>query len=173
MIGMLDSSQWTNGAGDPYGPATDRAREIYGQLLALGNQVGDAYVDAYQKTAAGIAEFQGTVAKAHASSGAAPASTGSAPAWQPGISATDVGAPLSEARERALEIGEKLQEMNKKITLACLNACELAALAVADCQEKIAATSDLEIVKAMGGARLELTREVTKACVSAAREIVA
>jgi hypothetical protein len=170
---MLDSSQWTNGAADGYGPATDRAREICGQLLALGSQVGNAYVDAYQKTAAGIAEFQSTVAKGRPSSGLAAAPAGAAPGWQPGIAAADVGVPLIDAREQALEIGEKLQEMNKKITLACLNACELAALAVADCQEKIAATSDLELVKAMGGARVELTREVTKAYVSAAREIVA
>lgn len=163
---MFDSSQSTNGVGDGYGIATARAREIYDQLLTLGNEVGAAYVDAYQKTAAGIAEFQDRVAKPGWFTGA-----NARPAWQPGSATTDAGEPLKKARARALEIGEKLQEMHKKIALASLNACELAALAVADCQAEIAATSGLELVETVGSARVGLTRKVTNAYVSAAREI--
>jgi hypothetical protein len=58
------------------------------------------------------------------------------------------------------------------MTLGFLNAYELAALAMADCQEEIAAMSGLELVKTVGEARGEFTREVTKACVSTARDIV-
>jgi hypothetical protein len=165
----FDNSQSTNGAGDGYATATatDSAREIYDQLLALANEVAAAYVDAYQKTADGIAKFQDTVAPAGWSS-----AVSGGPGWQPGSANGDVGEPLSEAGARSFEIGEKLQEMNKKITLAYLNACELAALAVTDCQEELTATSGVELVKAVGGARVGFTREVTKACVSAAREIV-
>jgi len=84
----------------------------------------------------------------------------------------DVPEPLHKAAERALESSEKLRERSKKVTLACLNACEVAALALADWQEEVAAASPLELVKTVGGVRAELTRDVAKACASTAREIV-
>jgi hypothetical protein len=39
-------------------------------------------------------------------------------------------------------------------------------------QEEVAAASPLELVKTVAGVRAGLTREVTKACASTAREIV-
>jgi hypothetical protein len=140
---------------------------MYEQLLALSNQVGAAYLEAYEKTAAGIGDFQTKVAG------------GGLPDWLDGAAAWPTGAPmgvdpepLHKAAERALEVSEKLRERSRKITLAYLNACEVAALAVADLQEEMAAASPLELVKTVGGARAELTRGVTKACTTTAREIV-
>jgi hypothetical protein len=155
-------------AGDPYTTVTDRAQEIYDQLLTVGKEVAAAYVDAYQKTAAGIAEYQDKVAEAGWTNGFGPEPGGPLRS----ATATDPTESLRSARTRALEISEKLQEMNKKIMLAYLNASELAGLAVADCQEELTAVGNLELVKTMGGARVSFGREMTKACVSAAREIV-
>jgi hypothetical protein len=166
---MSDGPQSTTTAGERNGVATDRAQEIYDQLLTVGKELADGYVDAYQKTAAGLAEFQDRVTSTGWSSGLGNGFGGGA---SPRNTTTDAADPLGTARERALEITEMLQEMNKKIMLAYLNACELAALAVADCQEELTAASDLELVKTMGGAGIALRREMTKACVSAAREFV-
>jgi hypothetical protein len=165
---MSNGPQLAN-AGDRNGTATDRAQEIYDQLLAVGKEVAAAYVQAYQKTAAGIAEYQDKVAKAGWSSGLRAGPNGQ---HARNAAGTEARESLRTARAQALEMSEKLQEMNKRITLAYLNACELAALAVADCQEELAATSKLDFVKMVGSARVEFNREMTKACVSAAREIV-
>jgi hypothetical protein len=127
----------------------DPATAIYEQLLALGNRVGAAYLGACEKAAAGIGEFQQTVASVTGSdwlSGAA--------GWQTG------------------DFSENLMEMSRKLTLAYLDACEVAALAVAECQEEVAAASGLEAVKTFGAARADVTREVTTACMSTARQIV-
>jgi hypothetical protein len=163
----MSSGTQSMNAGDLYGTVTDRAQEIYDQLLTVGKEVAAAYVDAYQKTATGIAEYQDKVAKVSWSNGL---STGLGA--QPRAVTTDGGESVWKARKRALDVSERLQEMNKRIMLAYLNACELAALALADCQEELAATSDLELVKMVGGARVAFRREMTKAYMSAAREIV-
>jgi hypothetical protein len=169
---MSNGAQSTT-TGDAYGMMSDRAQEVYDQLLTVGKEVASAYVEAYQKTAAGIAEYQDQVTKVGWSNGLGTASGfGTASGTQPTSLTTDAGDTLRTARKRALEISEKLQEMNKRIMLAYLNACELAALAVADCQEELTATSSLELMKTVGGARVAFRREMTKACVSAAREIV-
>jgi hypothetical protein len=163
---MSNGPQSTD-AGDRYGTATDRAQEIYDQLLRVGKELAASYVDAYERTAAGVAEFQDSVATSGWASGVSNGNGG-----RPRSVNADPGEPLRKASTRALEISEMLQEMNKKITLAYLNACELAALAVADCQEELTATSNLELVKTVGGARVAFRREMTKAYASAAREIV-
>jgi hypothetical protein len=170
---MSNGPQATN-AGDRYGTATDRAHEIYDQLLAVGKELAASYVDAYEKTAAGVAEFQDRVAKSGWSSGVGTGhvGVGNGHGGHARSATTDPGEAVRNARMRALEISEKMQEMNRKITLAYLNACELAALAVADCQEELTATSNLELVKTVGGARVAFRREMTKAYASAAREIV-
>jgi hypothetical protein len=162
-----DSAQKTRGGTDAIGGAPDHAREIYEQLLALSTQVGAAYLEAYEKTAAGIGDFQDRLAGA----GLPDWLDAGAAAW-PTVSPSQIAEPHHDAAELALEVSERLRERSKKVTLAYLNACEAAALAVADLQEEVAATSPLELVKTVAGVRAGLTREVTKACASTAREIV-
>jgi hypothetical protein len=165
----IDGAQTTRDAYDASGRAADHARDMYERLLALSNQVGAAYMEAYERTAAGIGDFQEKVAAA-----GVPDWFDAGAAWQktaaPPIG--DVPEPLHMAAERALESSEKLRERSKKVTLACLNACEVTALALADWQEEIAEASPLEFVKTVGAVRAELTRDVAKACASTAREIV-
>jgi hypothetical protein len=162
------TAQTTRSGTNANGGAPHHARDIYEQLLALSTQVGAAYLEAYEKTAAGIGDFQEKLAAA-----GLPDWLDAAAAWQ---TATPAGAiphePLHNAAERALEVSERLRERSRKITLAYLNACEVAALAVADLQEEFAAASPLELVKTVAGVRAGLTRDVTKACASTAREIV-
>jgi hypothetical protein len=155
-------------AADANGAASEHAREIYELMLGLSNQVRAAYMEAYEKIACRIGDFQEKVAAA------------GLPDWRDagGDSQTnrtptsDVPEPLYKAAERALESSENLRQRSKKVTLASLNACEVAALALADWQEEVAATSPLDLVKTVRGARAELTRDVTKAYASTAREIV-
>jgi hypothetical protein len=151
----------TNGGGP------DHARDIYEQLLALSTQVGAAYLEAYEKTAAGIGSFQEKLTAA-----GLPDWLDAAAAWQTAIPSGDIPEPVHDAAEHALEVSERLRERSRTVTLAYLNACEAAALAVADLQEDVAATCPLELVKTVAGVRAGLTREVTKACASTAREIV-
>jgi hypothetical protein len=162
-----DSAQTTRADTHTNGGAPDHAHEIYEQLLALSNQVGAAYLEAYEKTAAGIGDFQEQLA-----AGGMPDWLDAGAAWETATPATEIPEPLHNAAERALEVSERLRERSKKLTLAYLNVCEVAALAVADLQEEVAAASPLELVKTVAGARARLTREVTKACASTAREIV-
>lgn len=130
----------------------DHASAIYEQLLELSNRVGAAYLGAFEKAAAGIGEFQQTVASV----------TGSAD-WLSGGAGWETG---------GVDFSEDLRQMSKTLTLAYLDACEVAALAVAECQEEVAAATGLEAVKILGAARADVTREVTKACITTARQIV-
>jgi hypothetical protein len=157
----------TRNGTDPSAATPELARDIYEQLLALSNQVGAAYLEAYEKTAAGIGNFQQMLSAAQP-----PDWLDAAAAWPMASPAADFSEPFQEAAERALEVSEKLRERSRKVTLAYLNACEVAALAVADLQEEVAAASPIDLVKTVGGARAGLTRKVTKACTSTAREIV-
>jgi hypothetical protein len=162
------TAQTPRGGNDTNGGAPDHARDIYEQLLALSTQVGAAYLEAYEKTAAGIGDFQDKLAAT-----GMPDWLDAGAAWQAATPITEIpGEPFHNAAERALEVSERLRERSKKVTLAYLNVCEAAALAVADLQEEVAATSPLELVKTVAGVRAGLTREVTKACASTAREIV-
>jgi hypothetical protein len=162
-----DSAQTARGGTHANGGAPDHPREIYEQLLALSTQLGAAYLEAYEKTAAGIGDFQDKLAAA-----GLPDWLDSGAAWQAATPAGKISEPLQDAAERAIEVSEQLMERSKKVTLAYLNACEVAALAVADLQEEVAAASPLELVKTVAGVRAGLTREVTRACASTAREIV-
>jgi hypothetical protein len=161
-----DSAQTTRGGTNANGGAPNHARDIYEQLIALSTQVGAAYLEAYEKTAAGIGDFQEKLTAA-----GLPDLLDAAAAWQT-ATPSEISEPLHNAAEQALEVSERLRERSKKVTLAYLNACEAAALAVADLQEEVAATCPLELVKTVAGVRAGLTREVTKACASTAREIV-
>ena len=162
-----DAWQTAINGSDASETAADHAREIYEHLLALSNEVGAVYLEAYERAAAGIGDLQQKVA-ATGLPGWFEAGSG----WQAGAPYGDVSEPLHKAAERALDISEKLSQRSKKVTLACLNACEAAAVLVADWQEEVAAASPLELVKTVGEMRAELTREVTKACASTARELL-
>jgi hypothetical protein len=146
--------------------AADHAREIYQHLLALSTQVSAVYMEAYEKAAADIGDLQQKLA-----AGGFPLFTAGS-GWQAGTPFGDLSEPLQKAAERALEMSEKLSDGSKKVTLAYLNACEAAALAVADWQDEICASSPLEVVQTLGGMRAEMTREVTKACATSARELL-
>jgi hypothetical protein len=147
--------------------ATDHAREIYERLLALSNRVSAAYLDAYEEAASGIGEFQNTVATASDSD-----SLDRGADQQTGTPTADTYDPAREAGERAFEVSENLLDMSKQVTLACVNACEVAALALAECQVEVAAPGDLDLVKTVGDAHADLTRQVTEAYTSSARELV-
>jgi hypothetical protein len=167
---MTTNGAQTAGSGsDPTGAASEHAREIYELMLGLSNQVRAAYMEAYEKIACRIGDFQEQVAAA-----GLPAwrDAGGDPQTNPTPTTDDVPEPLYKAAERALESSENLRQRSKKVTLASLNACEVAALALADWQEEVAATSPIDLVKTVRGARAELTRDVTKAYASRAREIV-
>jgi hypothetical protein len=162
-----DSAQRARNGSDTSGVAGGHPGEIYEQLLALSTQVGAAYLEAYQKTAAGVGDFQEKLAAS-----GLPDWLDAGSAWQTAIPIDDIPEPILDAAERALEVSERLREKSKAITLAYLNACEAAALAVADLQDEVAETSPNELVKTAAGAGAGLTREVTQACTSTAREIV-
>ena len=155
-------------AGSGFSPeaAADQALEVCEQLLELSSELGAACMEAYEKTNAGIVEFQEKVGTSGMPDWLDPST------WQAGMSVGDVQGAAQLAAERALEVSEKLRERSKQVTLAYLNACEAAALAVADLQEELTAACPVELVQTMGGVRAGLTRQVTRACVSTAREIV-
>jgi hypothetical protein len=163
----IDAWQTEGTASDAKETAANHAREIYEHLLALSNQVGGAYVEAYERTAAGIGDLQRKLASAGFPDWFEPGS-----GWQAGTPFGDISEPLEKAAARALEMSEKLSERSKEVTLAYLNACEAAALAVADWQEEVAATSPLELMQTVGGMQAALTREMSKASGKAAREML-
>jgi hypothetical protein len=147
--------------------AADHAREIYNHLVALSDELSAAYFGAFEKAAAGVGDLQRQVAAA-----GLPGWLEAGGGWQPGAPYGNVVEPFEKAAERALEFGEKLKESSKKVTLTYLDACEAAALAAADLEEEVAAGSTLELVRTVGGMHAEITREVTKACASTARDIL-
>src|SRR3954454_3235476 len=102
-----DSAPQPRGGTNASGGAPEHAREIYEQLLTLSNQVGAAYLEAYEKTAAGIGDFQEKLAAA------------GMPDWLDAAgacqtvgppSAGDTPEPLQDAAERCLEVSERLME---------------------------------------------------------------
>jgi hypothetical protein len=141
-------------------------------MMALGNQLSSACMEAYEKAAAGMSDVQ-----RKASAGGMPAGIpgwfegggpwGTAPTMSP-----DAAEALNAAAEHALELGEKLSERSKTLTLACLDACEAAALAVAGWEEDFADACPIELVKTVASMRAAVTREVTKACCGNAREML-
>jgi hypothetical protein len=167
----MSTNAWqtaSNGSGtDANETAADHAREIYEHLLALSNEVGAVYVEAYEKAVAGIGDLQQQIAAA-----GLPSWFEAGSGWQAGSPYGDAPEALHKAAERVLEMSETLRQRSKTVTLAYLNACEVAALAIADWQEEVATASPLELVQTIGTMRAELTREVTKACASTAREML-
>ena len=163
-----DTWQTTSDGQDPNETVAQHAREIYSHLMELGNHLSSAYMEAFEKATAGMTDVQHRV------------STAGVPGWFEiggpwGASPTmspDAAEAFNTAAERTLELTEKLSERCKKVTLAYLDACEAAALAVADCEEDFAAACPMELVKTVGSTRASVTREVTKACCANAREML-
>jgi hypothetical protein len=147
---------------------TNPGHEASEQLLGLADKIGGAYAEAYQqlnaaysaafqKLAGGMAGLQGGVPDPQAFS-----------AMMDPSSLTD---RVDGAREDALAIGENLAEMGIEVGLACLRAVEEAAVALANCQERLTAASPFELFKSVSATHAELVRKVTRAGASTIREI--
>ena len=147
--------------------AAQHAREIYSHLFALSNHVSSACMEAYEKATAGMGDIQRKMTAT-----GMPGWLEAGGPWAAGAPSADAAEALNAAAEQVLELTEKLSERSKKVTLACLEACEAAALAVADWQEELAAASPVDLFKTIGSMRASVTREVTKACCGNAREML-
>jgi hypothetical protein len=75
-------------------------------------------------------------------------------------------------QQPAAPYDEKLVALNKKIVGAYLDAYEKAGIDLADYQRDSAKAANVEWVEAAGTAQSELTRQLTKAYVAAARDLV-
>src|SRR5258706_12783275 len=85
------SAQTAPGPTGTNGGGPDHAHEIYERLLALSNQVGAAYLEAYEKAAAGIGDFQEMLAL-----GGLPDWFDAGAAWQTAAPTGDIPAPLHD-----------------------------------------------------------------------------
>jgi hypothetical protein len=79
---------------------------------------------------------------------------------------------VDDVTEKLLGYNEKAIETGKKLTGTYIDSYEKAALGVAELQEKVAAATTVEWVATAASAQAGLTRELTKAYTSAARELV-
>jgi len=79
---------------------------------------------------------------------------------------------VDDVTEKVLEYNEKALETGKKLTGSFIESYEKAALGVAEFQEKVAAASTVDWVATAASAQAGLTRELTKAYTSVARELV-
>jgi hypothetical protein len=79
---------------------------------------------------------------------------------------------IETAADRAAELNDKLTSAGRKISLATLDSYEKTALGVADFQVKVAETSRVAWLQQVATTQADLTRDLTKAYVSAARELV-
>jgi hypothetical protein len=150
----------------PFG--TNPGQEASEQLLALADRIGGAYAEAYQQlNAAYSAAFQKLAVGMAGLQGGAPDPQALSAMMDPS-SLTD---RLDGAQEHALAIGENLAEMGIEIGLACLRAVEEAALAVANCEERITAATPFDLFKSAAATHAELVRKVTRAGASTIREM--
>jgi hypothetical protein len=79
---------------------------------------------------------------------------------------------FDEATEKLVSYNEKVVETSKKLTGTAIDAYEKAALGVADLHEKVAGASNVEWVTSVASTQAGLTRDLTKAYTSAARELI-
>ena len=88
--------------------------------------------------------------------------------------AAERAAEISEqAAKRVAELNEQAVTEGKKAGAAYLTSYEQAVLSLVDTYEKAAGATKVEWVASFATAQADLTREVTKAYTSAARELVA
>jgi hypothetical protein len=147
---------------------TNPGHEASEQLLALADKIGGACAEAYQQlNAAYSAAFQKLAVGMAGLQGGVPDPEALSTMMDPS-SLTD---RLGGAQEHAQAIGENLAEMGIEIGLACVRAVEEAAVAVANCQERITAASPFELFKSVSATHAELVRKVTRAGASTIREI--
>jgi hypothetical protein len=153
--------------------STWRAEEACEQLLALADNFGAAYADSYQQIAAAYVHAYQTFAlelDALPNKLANPLR----PDWPSGISsAVPLIDPLAAVQDRSLAIRESMSEMGRKISAACVDAGEQAALAAAECHERIAATSDVELLRSIATTHADLARKLAQANVDTLRQIIA
>ena len=79
---------------------------------------------------------------------------------------------LEAATERARETNDRLTEVGRKMTSAYLDGVEKYAESFADFERKLGKQSHVEAVASMFDTHAQLTEEVVRAGVSAARELI-
>lgn len=79
---------------------------------------------------------------------------------------------LEAATERARETNDRLAEVGRKVTGAYLDGVEKYAASVADFERKLAKQTQVDAIASMFETHAQLTEEVVKAGVSAARELI-
>jgi hypothetical protein len=80
---------------------------------------------------------------------------------------------LEAATERARETGDRLTEAGRKMTTAYLDGIERYAESIAEYERKLGKQSNVDALAAMFDSHAQMTEDVVKAGVSAARELVA
>ena len=79
---------------------------------------------------------------------------------------------LEAATERARETNDRLAEVSRKVTSAYLDGVEKYAESFADFERKLGKQTHVDAVASMFETHAQLTEEVVKASVSAARELI-
>jgi ABC-type phosphate/phosphonate transport system substrate-binding protein len=142
------------------------------QLLALADQLGAAFAEAYERISAAYAEAYQNVAN-QIGSLQEKLTDQQRPNWPAALASP--GAPneyLADAQGRTVAIGENLSEMGVQVGLAYLDAFEQATLAAAKCHEQIAETSRSDLLMSTATARADLVRRVAQAGASTMRDIM-
>jgi len=86
---------------------------------------------------------------------------------------TNTAVPDFEAAtERARETNEHLLEAGRKVSTAYLDGVENYISGLAQLERKVAKESQVDAVASLLGAHADLTEEITKVSVSAARELI-
>jgi hypothetical protein len=86
---------------------------------------------------------------------------------------TTTAVPDFEAStERAREANERLLETGRKVSTAYLDGVENYISGLAQFERKVAEQSQVDAVASLLGAHADVTEEITKASVSAARELI-
>jgi hypothetical protein len=158
-------------ANPPFPPTfTGAGQENAEQLFALADKIGmalseasaklqAAYNDAYQKLALNTGGVSDGLTRAQQSVLGAITDP------------TSVNGQVDEAQDRALALSDGLTELGIEVSLAYLKALEDATLAVAKCQEQVAAASQFDLVKATATTGAELLRKVAQAGAGTLREM--
>lgn len=82
-------------------------------------------------------------------------------------------ADFEAATERAREANERLSAAGRKVSAAYLDGIENYVAGIAQLERKVAKQSQVDAVSSMLGVHADLTEEITKVSVSAARELIA
>jgi hypothetical protein len=86
---------------------------------------------------------------------------------------TDTAVPDFEAAaERAREAGDRLAEVGRKVTSAYLDGVEKYISGIAEFERKFGSQTKVDAVASLLKTHADLTEEITKVSVSAARELI-